>query len=138
MISKLSGLLLQLFLEELVYHLRVRLALRGLHYLADEKAQYGRFPGLELGYIVGGVLHDLLDYFRELAFIRYLRKALCLHDIGGGLAWLVHLPQNFLGPLAAYLPALDHLYYVGQSIGAYGAVFDIPVVLVQEPEELAH
>src|ERR1700742_4663556 len=98
----LSGLsATELLLQQLVESSRIRLALRGLHDLADEEAEQLVLARPIVGELPRVGSHDGLDSLLDRRLVGDLFQALLLDDRVGALVLLPHRLQHVLRDLAA-------------------------------------
>ena len=95
-----QGVLAQLGFKDLVHHLRVGLALHGLHRLADEEAEQ-RFLAALYCSTLSALSARILSTSASIAPVSdFLLKPLALDDRAGGIAGFQHDFQHLLGDRA--------------------------------------
>src|ERR1700732_5150345 len=81
--------------DDVVYRMRIGLALGGFHYLTDEKFEDAFVAGFEFGDVVGIFLDDFAGGFFDGVVPDLGAKALGGDDVGGGAAGFKHGGEDF-------------------------------------------
>src|SRR5579864_2697778 len=93
--------------QNVVDGLRVGLAARGAHDLADEKLEDAFFAGFELGYVIGIFLDDFAGGLLESGFVDLGAEAFGGNDIGGRTTGVEHGRKNFFADGSSDFALLD-------------------------------